>query len=278
MSPIWLPLPRQPSRNSSLGRPEVAGRRGPSFSGSQGNDGKDLAAPLVIVTASIVPAVPTHQAVANPHVRLEDYVRSISRWVESTDAEIVVVENTGSTDLLRARLDAWQKNWTKRLRLADARVPSHVVAQGKGASELFTVDAVLRAYDVPGDRCVVKASGRYSVSHPNLFLRSLDLAGLNLRMRRRGFADARLFAVPTWFMWDLAVRIGALDDYGGCYLEHLLADRAQSFSARGVPVQEPIIGSLVARAGSQGSIHGGRLGRISAYLRLAASLGRRYVR
>lgn len=276
MNPTWLKASRQDPRSSAPA--ETPGRESRARLGPRRDRRSGPAAPLVLLTASIVPAVPTHVGAADPHLRLEDYVRSISRWAEFTDAEIVVVENTGSSDVLRARLDGWLKGWPERLRVEEALVPSHVVAQGKGASELFTVDAVLRRYEIRSDRCVVKASGRYIVSHPKVFLRSLDLEALNLRIGRRGLVDARLFAVPTWFMWDLVTRIDDLDDGRGYFLEHLLADLARSFAAQGVALQEPILGSLIARAGSRGSLHGGRLGRISAYLRLASSIGRRWVR
>lgn len=223
-----------------------------------------MATDLILLTAAVVPDNAFRVALSDPGVRLGQYRTAIRAWSEVADAtkcDLLVVETTGSADLLRE----------------DARVvsftPSEAARQaGKGAAEAEALEAGVRAAGLSDRSTIHKATGRLMLRNWDTAIRPVASGARVRRVVDRSYVDVRFFSVNAEVWSGYLLGMGAeIDDAGGRYLEHVMAQRLIRAEYEGVPVERfPERPGLAGSSGTHGKPYGSLKERLLAPVLLRA--------
>jgi len=180
---------------------------------------------VILLTAAVTPDPRLTGVLVDPRTRSAQYKRAIMAWQEAAakvSAELVVVETSGaSPDDILDTLDG--TTWI-------SFSPSdRGVLRGKGAAEAEALDHAIGMLGarIVGTSTLHKATGRLILENPGAVLG--DVCRTEFRVRRsldRSYCDTRLIScsLDGWatYLTGMATEV---DDQGGRYLEHVLAQR-----------------------------------------------------
>lgn len=206
----------------------------------------------VVLTAALTPTVTHHVTVADPEERAREYAASLTRWSDTArrlGLRLVVVDTTGAP-----REALWPAGVEGR-HLSFVADPADS-ARGKGAVEAAAIDHALAHAPELREGSAYKCTGRLWVANADDLLTPLPPA--TARIRRTldwTWVDSRLVgaSVDLW-RGALAGMRSEVDDRGGRYLEHVVADRLRhAWTVEGAHLQRlgrrPV---YVGRSGSTG--------------------------
>lgn len=184
----------------------------------------------IVLTATVNVHLDAVVVVADPALRLSQYVHSVSRWVAMADRDgfrVMLVENSGFDlhDFKHAL------PLTARGRLAVLEVappPEEVTRRGKGASESVMIDQGMCAIDTRPTEWIAKGTGRLFVKNLSRALPRRD-EELSIVMRGTlggGYVDSRLL-IARHVTWSTTLNgmAGEIDDTAHMFLEHVIARR-----------------------------------------------------
>lgn len=183
---------------------------------------------IVLLTASVTPSSLSNIEVANPRIRLDQYVRSIKKWVrlsELSGFRLMVAENSGHD--LGGSLE---QRFLQGIDIVNVPAPTDASRlRGKGAMEAEMLDWVLGNVQASDSELMVKCTGR-------LFVRNFAHVARGLPERKgtvvirssldQSVVDMRLFGASL-LVWKkyLAGMSREIDDRPGHWLEDIVARR-----------------------------------------------------
>lgn len=179
---------------------------------------------VILLTACVNPNGMAFTKLNDQKLRLNQYKTSIKFYLENTDKQIIVVENTGydfSNDFIsyvnKQRLECLTfegNNYNKSL--------------GKGYGESLIIDYALKnSRFINKDNIIIKITGRYIISNIIEILSLIkdeSYAYVNIsRIKGKFLCDSRLFAAPITFFTNYFFSYQErLNDSKGFYFEHAL--------------------------------------------------------
>ena len=192
--------------------------------------------PLVILTATVTPSIPSELSLCDPSQRREQY-RSAAKWWGSGGRrygfDILVAENSGDD------VDAWVPPGVGGLRCPAPTTPE----LGKGSGE---VEILRAAFGEEGRRLlerpwVAKCTGRLTLANPSRVVpRELESSAFMSCRPSADFSevDARFLAAsPSVWEDHWLIFAADIDDRQGLYFEHALAKGANSALLAGVELR-----------------------------------------
>lgn len=237
---------------------------------------------LLVLSAAVNPGEPASVVRADPAVRQADYLESLRRWIEVSEArfplEILFCDNSGWPLEEMARS---ARQYASRTRVDFVQLGP--TGLGKGVGEAMIVDHVIQSELPERDvDFVVKCTGRLFVKNCLPALRRLGqdvdlMCALDAQLR---FADSRFFvARKEVFSTRLAGLGPEIDDSRHVYFEHALLRRALGAvadGARWVPFPSPLL--FVGRSATDGTKYDGPREQIEWIARAGLRKAVRYTR
>lgn len=179
---------------------------------------------VILLTACVNPNGMILTKLNNQKLRLNQYKSSIRFYLENTDKQIIVVENTGY-DFSN---DFTQYISKQRLECLTFNGNNYNKSLGKGYGESLIIDYALKnSQFINKDNAIVKITGRYIVSNIIEILSLIkdeSYAYVNIsRIKGNFLCDSRLFAAPITFFTNYFFSYQErLNDSNGFYFEHAL--------------------------------------------------------
>jgi hypothetical protein len=169
--------------------------------------------------------------VRDEHIRREQYVQALSRWLDCPleGSRIVLVDNS-SEDLERLARSASRAVRGQRLVLISAPHPGAVAERGKGAAEAAMIDyAISRLDGLDADDVLFKVTGRLYVRNVRRVIPIRHGRG-QIFVRATldwSFVDTRFFgaSADVWRRHFNDMQ-DAVDEREGVFLEHVVARRS----------------------------------------------------
>jgi hypothetical protein len=113
----------------------------------------------------------------NPFERIETYLKSILQWLDKTNFNIIVVENSGYTFPELTNKKIKHRNRFEVITLNENDEPSQLRnSTSKGASEIFSIHyAFLKSTIIQKSNFIIKVTGRYFIPDLENYLKRYDL-------------------------------------------------------------------------------------------------------
>lgn len=219
----------------------------------------------LLLTATVRPHAGVTLAVSDARVRRLQYARALVQWTQSptaTDAELVVVENSGE-DLERLVRDALPISSARSPRRISAPPPEALVVRGKGAAEAAMIDyAVSRLDDLADDDILFKITGRLFIRNAQRVI-PLQQGSRQIVMRASldwTYADTRFLGASGDIWRECFDAMDAeVDESRGIFLEHVVARRSYVAASSGAATVRRFAGRphFVGLGGTGGHNYGG---------------------
>ena len=116
-------------------------------------------------------------AQTNPTHRIQTYLKSIRKWLNSTNFHIIVVENSGYTFPSLTNEKIKYRDRFEIITLTESDEPTHLRnCFSKGSSEIFSIHyAFLKSTIIHSSNFIIKVTGRYFIPELENYLKQHDL-------------------------------------------------------------------------------------------------------
>lgn len=219
---------------------------------------------LILLTAAVVPDAAFRNALSDPDERLRQYRGAIQQWsvvAGSTRSRLLVVETSGSAGHLADLADVV------------SFTPSEVAKKaGKGGAESEALEAGVRAAGLGADDTFHKVTGRLALRNAAAVIKPVQGGACVRRRMDRSYVDVRFFSAKAGVWNQYLLGMGAeVDDGGGRYLEHVMAQRLIVAEYDGVEVERFAERPMFAgSSGTSGKKYGSAKDRLMSPVMLKA--------
>jgi hypothetical protein len=187
----------------------------------------------LIMPSAVAPSTSTpFQALVNPKVRLTQTIKAVRFWTnlaEKLDFQIVVVDNTGYAEQIKAGLPARFRNSTKLQCIDLPAISEADIARGKGAGETSTLISGLNFLALGENAVVAKVNARYITTNGIFLIEEIDydFDFAAWPRPRLDSIDSTFFAGKVKFLREAFQYVyGETDDLKEKFVENLYADYA----------------------------------------------------
>ncbi|WP_273887057.1 hypothetical protein [Rubrobacter naiadicus] len=202
-------------------------------------DCKDQIAPCLILTATVDPEDMVFTKRNDPKVRLEDYKRSLTLWLnEPSVYRIVFCENSlyDITDLIR--IAEQYEEADKRIEFLSFYGQDFPKERGKGYGELKILSHICqRSYLFNQSQSFIKVTGRLYVKNIQKIVAYLSKSEVDIMCKLNAnlsWADTRCFGGSTAFLERYLLPLSEqIHDVEGIFLEHVLARASHKAMSEG---------------------------------------------
>lgn len=183
---------------------------------------------VLLLTGTIRPDGMIFTAIQDIEIRKAQYLSSIRYWLETTNLNIIFVENS-NTDVT---YEFKKEISTGRIEILHFSGNNFDKNLGKGLGELKCIEyACIHSKFIKKAKFIFKVTGRYKVINFNTFLQSyIDNTQIDIMVDFKWnltFCDSRFFGFTAPFVLDYLVKYkDTVNDSNGIYLEHILAKAA----------------------------------------------------
>ena len=205
---------------------------------------------LILLTAAITPDVAFGSLLSDPAERLRQYRSAVGVWLraaEKSGCDLIVVETTGSGDLLR-----------DDVKVLDCIPSDNARGRGKGAVEADAIDAAVSDCGLSDGSTVHKVTGRLTVLNSTNLIVPVERGARLRRTLDRSYCDTRFFSVTAGLWTQYLSGMGQeVNDHQGRYLEHVMAHRVAAAEYAGETIQRfPERPMVLGASGTTGKSYG----------------------
>jgi hypothetical protein len=185
----------------------------------------------VLLTSCVMPPQDmTRLVITNSNERLEQYLEAIKFYINNTNYNIVVVDNSNFDYTKHFCLN--DNNYQNRIEFLAFDGSNFDSSRGKGFGEMLIIQHALKKSKFINEKSViVKVTGRIIVENindiVNIYLRkgiSNNLVFANVKYNLK-FLNSVFFIAPFYFYENFFLnKISLVNDKQGVYFEHVLLD------------------------------------------------------